>query len=564
MKLINSIFLILVFSLSGNLYAKQERYALVIGNADYGDDIGVLKNPVNDAKAISESLKAKGFDVNYLENSSKREIENAIREFTQLLRVDAIGLFYYAGHGIEVDGENYLIPVNANIETETDAIYEAVSVGRLLDGMDRAGNGLNLIVLDACRNNPYSRRFRSASKGLTMMHPASGSMILYATEPGSVAADGLGKNGLFTEHFLNAINTPGLSVEKAFKKTALAVNDQTNGKQIPWFEGVILGDFYFLPVKVENVVVNNTVQTAVSPVIPAAPSNQSQGPSQELVFWQSVEAKPTIAGYQAYLSTYPQGGFASLAKARVTEFKKVNEEPLLPLTIATTPEDAKVRILNIIPAYYDGIKLKSGNYRIEVTKQGYQRYVDNVQLKNDSQIFHVELKLLSTKPKLKLPNEKPKLKLLSSKPTKIDDEKSLVVTDHTPIKKKIISKPLPKLMDDLGTGHQLTFLKDISLNANGKFNFIKKYTSEHKDIWKWSCTFSGQANQLIKTATTYQISNVTDYSSAVSGGGEDGEMTMSFVDSSDSVVCLIYFHDFSERMKLSEFLLTTGDYVSLR
>lgn len=295
-----------------DVFAVQERFALIVGNANYDKSIGSLKNPGNDAAAMTRSLQQKGFDVTFLKNAGKRQMEQAFRAFARKLRTDAVGLFFFAGHAIEVDGENYLIPIGALIEDEVDAKYEAVSVARLLDNMDSAGNGLNLVVLDACRNNPYSRRFRSAKRGLRMMSPPSGTMILYATEPGNVAADGEGENGVFTEHLLKAIDTPGLSVEEAFKQTAIAVKQETRGKQVPWYEGIILGQFSFIPL--------GSSAGIEKPMM--APAQNNTSASSEMVFWQSVDSRPTQSGYEAYLQAYPDGVFASLASARIKEMKK--------------------------------------------------------------------------------------------------------------------------------------------------------------------------------------------------------------------------------------------------
>jgi len=228
-----------------SLGEEKKRVALVIGNADYR--IGKLKNPVNDARDISAKLKKQGFEVTRLLNADQRKMEKAIKGFSRKLGSNTIGLFYFAGHGMEVQGQNYLIPVGSEIEVEEDVKYEAVNAGRVLNGMEKADNGLNIVVLDACRNNPFGRKFRSASRGLSEMRPASGSLILYATEPGKLAQDGDGRNGIFTQNLLKTMDEPGLTVEEVFKKTALAVNDMSNGKQRPWYEGLILGQFYFLP-----------------------------------------------------------------------------------------------------------------------------------------------------------------------------------------------------------------------------------------------------------------------------------------------------------------------------
>ena len=224
----------------------SQRIALVVGNSAYFD--GRLKNPVNDAADIAQSLSDKGFEVTKILNADKRQLKGAIKQFTQKINTrNTVGLFYFAGHGMEVDGQNYLIPVDADIQSGADVEYEAVNAGRLLSGMREAGNGLNLVILDACRNNPYNRSSRSATRGLTRMSPPSGSLVLYATEPGRVAEDGEGRNGTFTEHLLEAMEQPGITVEQAFKRTAINVRNATDARQTPWVEGVILGDFYFKP-----------------------------------------------------------------------------------------------------------------------------------------------------------------------------------------------------------------------------------------------------------------------------------------------------------------------------
>lgn len=226
--------------------ADEPRLALVVGNGAYAD--GALANPVNDARDIAARLQSLGFEVELLLDADQRTMEQAIHTFTNRLAGGGkVGLFYFAGHGIEHDGRNFLIPIGAAIRGEVDLRYEAVDAGRVLDGMSAAGNGLNLVVLDACRNNPYGSAFRSASRGLARASPAKGTLVLYATQPGAVARDGDGRNGVFTRHLLGAMEEPGLEVEQVFKRAALGVDGETGGEQTPWVEGVVLGRFMFLP-----------------------------------------------------------------------------------------------------------------------------------------------------------------------------------------------------------------------------------------------------------------------------------------------------------------------------
>ncbi len=270
-----------------------KRYALVIGNSNYGQEIGNLKNPVNDAQDMSALLKKKGFTVSLLTNATQREMKASITQFTkQLVEKGSMGLFFFAGHGIEVDGHNFLIPIGANIKGESDVPYEAFDSGRVMGGMEASGNNLNLIILDACRNNPYARSFRSASKGLARIGPPKGSLILYATSPGDVAADGSGRNGLFTQHLLKAIEQSHEPVEKVFKITANKVFNESGKKQLPWQSGVILGDFYFSRSQLKKV-----------PVV--ANNNEN-------IFWASIQGETQPSYFRSYLKRYPEGNYAAL------------------------------------------------------------------------------------------------------------------------------------------------------------------------------------------------------------------------------------------------------------
>lgn len=188
------------------------KQALIIGNADY-KHAGILRNPVNDATAISETLQQLGFEVTTITDADKRKMEQFIREFgKQLKRRKGVGLFYYAGHGMQIEGVNYLLPTDINPSNEFDVTYDAVPVGKLLGQMEVAGNGMNMVILDACRNNPFARSFRSSSRGLAQVVAPTGSFISYATAPGQVASDGDGKNGLYTEKLLKHMTTPGLTL----------------------------------------------------------------------------------------------------------------------------------------------------------------------------------------------------------------------------------------------------------------------------------------------------------------------------------------------------------------
>jgi Tfp pilus assembly protein PilF len=225
--------------------AKERRVALVIGNGAY--KTAPLNNSVNDAIDIGGALTNLGFTVILKTNVKQRTMEETIREFGKQLRSGGVGLFYFAGHGLQVKGRNYLLPIGADIESEADIKYEAVDAGRVLAQMEEAGNGLNIVILDACRDNPFARSYRSSERGLAKMDAPEGSILAYATAPGSIAADGTGRNGLYTSKLLEHINTPGLPIELFFKEVRRDVRNASGNKQMPWTESSLIGDFYFNP-----------------------------------------------------------------------------------------------------------------------------------------------------------------------------------------------------------------------------------------------------------------------------------------------------------------------------
>lgn len=222
----------------------EQRVALLIGNADYKSD--PLRNPINDVRAMDSMLTSLGFDIIKVENATQREMDEAISQFGKKISNSGVGLFYYAGHGIQVSGENYLVPVGANIEVEGDVKYKAVNVGTVLAKMEAAGNRLNVVLLDACRNNPFARSWRSANKGLAKADAPKGTFIAYATAPGSVAGDGAGNNSFFTEALLRAMKIKGLTIENVLKQVRKDVDYRSSGKQIPWSSSSLIGDFYFI------------------------------------------------------------------------------------------------------------------------------------------------------------------------------------------------------------------------------------------------------------------------------------------------------------------------------
>ena len=287
---------------AGAQTAREEpRLALVIGNSAYRET--PLRNPVNDARAMATTLKGLGFSVLVHENASKRTMETAILEFGRRLADGGVGFFYYAGHGLQVRGRNYLVPVDADIDSEAATRVAAVDVELLLEQMAEARNRVNVVILDACRNNPFERRLRGTSRGLAAVDAARGTLVAYATAPGSVAADGEGANGLYTEELLQALRVPGLKVEEVFKRVRVGVTERSRGAQTPWESSSLTGDL------VINVAVNVTT--------PAPPP--SSAPDRESLFWMTVKDSADPAAFEAYLKQYPDGTFVPLARRRLAE-----------------------------------------------------------------------------------------------------------------------------------------------------------------------------------------------------------------------------------------------------
>ncbi|MBL8203503.1 MAG: caspase family protein [Blastocatellia bacterium] len=226
-----------------NEISTNERVALVIGNSNY--QVGPLANPANDAKAMAQSLRDSGFDVMQYTNLNKRDFEESLRAFGSKVPRGGVALFYFAGHGVQVKGVNFLLPVGARIEKEGDIEFEAVDAGRIMNELESAGSRLNIVILDACRNNPFAQRVRSLQRGLAVISAPSGTVVAYATGPGEVASDGDGNNGLYTQELLRNMREPNLRIEDVLKRTRISVKEKTNGQQVPWENTSLDGDFYF-------------------------------------------------------------------------------------------------------------------------------------------------------------------------------------------------------------------------------------------------------------------------------------------------------------------------------
>jgi uncharacterized caspase-like protein len=299
----------------------QRRIALVMGNSAY-QYAPHLPNPGNDAEAMAATLQRLGFEVTKGIDLDRAETEMIIRQFSKTLPGADVALLFYAGHGIQYQGINYLIPVDAELKDETDLTFEATQLDLVMRLMEREPR-VSLIFLDACRDNPFAQQLarsmgatRSAAigRGLAIVDAVAGSFVAYATDPNQVALDGDGSHSPFTAALLSHIETPGLSISDMMIEVRNDVLRATQNKQRPREDNALTDKFYFMPAAAVA-----TVETAE----PAASGNSGsvQAVDKEVVFWQSIQNSNSPAQFQAYLDQYPNGTFAPLARARIEELK---------------------------------------------------------------------------------------------------------------------------------------------------------------------------------------------------------------------------------------------------
>jgi len=344
----------------------SKRVALVIGNRDYS--IKPLANTINDAEDIASTLEGLGFKVIKGMNKTRNDLIGKIWEFRDALKDGAgVGLFYYSGHGMQVNGENYLIPIGARIEIEEDAETNAVGIQRVLNAMKAGGSGLNIVILDACRDNPYSKSFKSG--GATGLAPITkapkGTIIAYATDPGSVARDrnldGSGRNGLYTGALLEQMKQPGLEIMDMFNKVGAVVENRSNDEQIPWINTSYRGHFYLAPGKEESVASGTKPQIATSPQkeeVASLPQPEIEV-THELRYGSLVITSP-ISGVEVWL------GKKSLGKTQSGTEMLASKVPV-------------------------------GSYKLKASKKGYKPWEKEIEVEAD-RVHKLPIKLKPTKP----------------------------------------------------------------------------------------------------------------------------------------------------------------------
>ncbi len=288
----------------------ESRVALVIGNARY--DNNKLKNARNDAELMARSLVDVGFEVLTVFDGNASEMRAAVTEFGRRLKVpDTVALFYYAGHGVQADGENYLVPIAADISDMTEVALNSVALGDVLKTMARSETRMNIVVLDACRDNPFSATTRAiAQGGLAPVVAPSGTLIGYATAPGQAARDGDGDNSVYSAALAANISMAGLTLEEVFRNARRRVIEATSGKQVPWEHSSLVGEFFFKP-KIAN---------------PLDPSTSADVRLMEIEDWERIKLSKNPAHFKAYVDQYPNGLFAELAAVRLSKLEAMRAQ----------------------------------------------------------------------------------------------------------------------------------------------------------------------------------------------------------------------------------------------
>jgi uncharacterized caspase-like protein len=304
-----------------NVEITEQRIALVIGNGAYKSD--PLDNPVNDARLMARALREAGFQVSLHENLSRNGMVQAARDFGNQLNDRTIAVLYYAGHGVQLRDRNYLIPVDAQIQSEDEIPINGMDVSLFLNRMAHARSRINIVILDACRNNPFAGSGGPAARGLAQMDAPVGTLLAFATAPGKLAPDNVGPpgNSLYTSLLAKQLLTPGLPVELMFKRVRESVVKGTDALQVPWESSSLQGEFAFVP-----------------GIASVAGVNKEQEAAGEIAYWNSIQASTRADEYRAYLRQYPNGRFATLAQTRIAAFTPppapVSAAPGAPATTA--------------------------------------------------------------------------------------------------------------------------------------------------------------------------------------------------------------------------------------
>lgn len=305
------ILLSLLLTAATAIAGENARVALIIGNSAY-KSLQRLPNPSRDARLMEDALKTVGFETITVIDATREDVVRAMKSLTSKIGPESSVVVFYAGHGIQFDDENYLIPVDSELSDEASLPFEAFSLKLITDQIDRVKPKIAIFILDACRNNPLEKKSRSAGsggaiRGLARATGPLGTFIAFATAPGEVATDGQGKNSPFSRALAQVIATPGLPIEQVFKRTRERVVKETDGAQVPWDNSSLIDDFFF------------------KSALPDEPQFSAQA-TQDAQAWQVASTTDNQAAYRTYLDTFPQGLFAEIAATRLTADEKPTEK----------------------------------------------------------------------------------------------------------------------------------------------------------------------------------------------------------------------------------------------
>lgn len=381
----------LAFASAASTLNALPRTALVIGNGKYKN--APLPNPANDAGTLGERLGKLGFKVISQIDASRDAMHNAVADYgEQLAKSKGVGLFYFAGHGLQLSWRNFLVPVDANLARADDVMLQTLDLRQLFDRLNKAGNAMNVIILDACRDNPFGSELKTG-KGLSQMDAPIGTLLAYATAPGNVASDGSGDNGLYTENLLREIGTPEAKIEDVFKRVRLAVRRASSGQQVPWESTSLEDDFYFLPpadlkkksqeeldrlfaeeaaawekaraAKAAKAIEAQRLEEAAAaaakpveikppPAVAAAKPIEVQHPPAEVkpAEAQQIQDKEAVKLIEDYLQRYPSGHFSELAAVQLDRLLAEQGEQKVkivnakenPFTLGTSAIDLNFRV----------------------------------------------------------------------------------------------------------------------------------------------------------------------------------------------------------------------------
>src|SRR3982075_2035832 len=309
------------FLVSGNAAFADKRVAFVVGNSAYRN-VAPLPNPAIDAKSMAKLLRTVGFDVVEGANLTRDKMTERLLEFGKKAEGADVALFFYAGHGIAINGTNYLLPIDADLKSEMDVkLGAAINVDLTLE-QTTSDAKVKLVFLDACRDNPFAAKIRSAkatrsvsvASGLAEMKSGEGTLIAFATGPGQTALDGeAGTNSPFTRALMANIAAPGVEIQQAMTRVRAQVNEETGKSQLPWGHTNLIGTVYLNPVAGAA---GSPVEAQNTPAVPAGPVSEI-----ELEFWRSVKDTNKPEELNAYLTNYPNGTFKSIALARIASLQ---------------------------------------------------------------------------------------------------------------------------------------------------------------------------------------------------------------------------------------------------